>query len=272
MRGCTPIPTTTKSHSRCRPSLVRTRSTAPSPSNASTLVPMQHPHAVIGVDVAVDAAHLAAQHALQRDRVGGDEGDLESALPRRRGDLGADPAGADHDHRAAAVEPFAQRVGVLDAAQVVHAVELGAGNREPARLGAGGQQQPVVAQPLAVVERHLLQRRVHVDRRAAQAQLDVVVGVEALAVDVDAVAVGLAAQVVLRQRRALVRALVLGADEHQAPLEALVSQGLSGLGAGQAGADDHECLLSGHGKSSRSGPGTPGGSGGRRGSRRAAPR
>ncbi len=38
------------------------------------------------------------------------------------------------------------------------------------------------------------------------------------------------------------------------------------------GADYHECLLSGHGKSSRSGPGTPGGSGGRRGSRRAAPR
>ena len=54
-----------------RPSLVRTRSTAPSPSKASTLVPMQHAHAVIGVDVAVDAAHLAAQHALQRNRVGG---------------------------------------------------------------------------------------------------------------------------------------------------------------------------------------------------------
>ena len=73
VRGCTPIPTTTKSHSRWRPSLVRTRSTAPSPSKASTLVPMQHADAVVGVDVAVDAAHLAAQHALQRDRVGGDE-------------------------------------------------------------------------------------------------------------------------------------------------------------------------------------------------------
>ena len=28
----------------------------------------QHPHAVVGVDVAVDGAHLGAQHALQRDR------------------------------------------------------------------------------------------------------------------------------------------------------------------------------------------------------------
>ena len=82
-----------------------------------------------------------------------DDGDVEAALPGRRGDLGADPAGADDDDRAAAVEPLAQRVGVLDAAQVEHAVERFARDREAARLGAGAEQQPVVAQPLAVVER-----------------------------------------------------------------------------------------------------------------------
>ena len=234
--------------------------------------PQPHVDALLDVDVAIDAAHLAAQHPLQRDRVGGDNGDLQSALPRGGGDLGADPAGSDDDDRAAAVEPFAQHVRVIDGAQVVNAVELGAGDREPARFRAGGQQQLVVAQPLAVVERDLLQRRVHVDRRAAEAQLDVVLGVEALVVDVDPLASGLAAQVVLRQRRALVRALVLGADKHQAPFEAFVSQCLSGLGGGQAGADDHECLLSGHGISLRSRPGTPGGSRGHRGSHLAAPR
>ena len=79
--------------------------------------------------------------------------------PRRRGDLGADPAGADHDDRAAAVEPRPQRVGVRDAAQVEHAVELAARDGEPPRLGAGGEQQPVVAQPLAVVERELVARQ-----------------------------------------------------------------------------------------------------------------
>ena len=119
-----------------------------------------------------------------------DDGDVEPALARRRGDLGADPAGADHDDRAAAVEPLAQRVGILDAAQVEHAVERFARDREAARLGAGGEQQPVVAQPLAVVERHLADRRVQAHGRAAEPQLDLVLGVEGLVVDVDLLAPG----------------------------------------------------------------------------------
>ena len=69
-------------------------------------------HAVVGVDVAVDGADLGAEHALERDRERVDDGDLEAALAGRGGDLGADPAGADHDDRAAAVQPLAQRVGV----------------------------------------------------------------------------------------------------------------------------------------------------------------
>ena len=75
----------------------------------------EHPHAVVGVDVAVDRADLGAEHALERDRERVDDGDVEAALARGGGDLGADPAGADHDDRAAAVQPLAQRVGVLDA-------------------------------------------------------------------------------------------------------------------------------------------------------------
>ena len=113
MRGSTPTPTTTKSQSSARPSLVRTRSTASSPSKASTPVPISISHAVVGVDVAVDGADLGAQHALERDRGRLDDGDLEAALAGRGGDLGADPAGPDDDDRAAAVQPLAQRVGVV---------------------------------------------------------------------------------------------------------------------------------------------------------------
>ena len=58
--------------------------------------------------------------------------------------------------------------------------------------------------------------------------------------DVQAVAVGLAAQVRLGQRRPLVRPLALVAEQHEAAVEALGAQGLGGLGAGQAGADDDE--------------------------------
>ena len=67
-----------------------------------------------------------------------EDGDLEAALTGGGGYLGADPAGSDHDDRATAVQPFAQGVRVLDAAQVEHAVELASGNRETARLGARG--------------------------------------------------------------------------------------------------------------------------------------
>ena len=66
--------------------------------------PEQHLHAVVEVDVAVDGAHLGAEHALERDGEGVDDRDLEAALARRGGDLGADPAGPDHDDRAAAVQ------------------------------------------------------------------------------------------------------------------------------------------------------------------------
>ena len=61
--------------------------------------------------------------------------------------------------------------------------------------------------------------------------------------DVDLLARHLAAQVALGERRAFVRALTLGADEHDTPVEALRAQRLGGLGAGQAGADDHEGLV-----------------------------
>ncbi len=205
---------------------------------------------MVGVDVAVDGADFAAEHALERDRHRVEDGDVEAALASGSGDLGADPAGADHDDPPAAVQPLAQRVGVLDAAQVEHAVELSAGNRKAPRLGSGSQQQPVVAEPLTVVERELARGRVQTDRGGAEAQVDVVRGVEALVVDVDLLAPGLAAQVLLGQRRPLVRALRFAADQHQAPFEALASQRLGRLGAGEAGADDHECLVTGHGTSS----------------------
>ena len=46
---------------------------------------------------------------------------------------------------AARSQRAAQRVGILERPQVVDAGELGARDSEPPRLGAGGEQQPVVA-------------------------------------------------------------------------------------------------------------------------------
>jgi hypothetical protein len=74
--------------------------------------------------------------------------------------------------------------------------------------------------------------------------------VEALVVHVQLLAPCLAAEVVLRQRRALVGALLLRAHEHDTPIEPLLAERLGGLGASEARADDHMRLVSGHGNSS----------------------
>jgi hypothetical protein len=76
--------------------------------------PEQHPHAVIGVDVAVDRTELDTEDALQRNREGIEHRDLRTELTGRGGDLGADPAGAHHDHPAARPEALTQRFGVPD--------------------------------------------------------------------------------------------------------------------------------------------------------------
>ena len=71
-------------------------------------------------------------------------------------------------------------------------------------------------------------------------------GVPRLRVDEDAVAVGLALQVVLGQRRPLVGTVGSVTDQDDPAVEALLAQGLRGHGAGQAAADDDEARFGGH--------------------------
>src|SRR3954451_2350487 len=121
LRGWAPMPTTTKSHSSMRPSVVLTRSTLPSPSKASTPVPHEHLDTMVAVHVAVDGANLCAKHTFEGHRERVDDGDLEPALTCGGRDLGTDPAGADDDDLAPAVQSLTQGVGVPDGTQVEHA-------------------------------------------------------------------------------------------------------------------------------------------------------
>ena len=143
-RGATPMPTTAKSHSSIRPLVVRTSLTAPSPSNASTPSPSSNSIPCSRVHVAVEGADLCAEDALvgQRERI--DDRDIEAALARGGRELAADPAGADDHHPATSPQALAQRIAVLQRAQVMDADELGARDRDSAGLGARRQQQPVV--------------------------------------------------------------------------------------------------------------------------------
>ena len=150
VRGTTPMPTTTRSASMIASvggahalggSLPTTR------FDAGAQVQVD---AVAGVELAEHVAHLGAHHLGQGHGAGLDHGHLGAHLPGRGGHLGADPAGADHDDPAGLADGRREAVGVADVAQVVDAGQVGAGHRQSPRRRAGGEQEPVVGQPLAV--------------------------------------------------------------------------------------------------------------------------
>jgi len=202
--------------------------------------------AVAAVQAGEDRGHLAAQDSQQRQLNGLEDGDRCAGPPGGGRDLQADPAGPDHDHAGLGVEDDPDPVAVLDGAQVVHAVQIGAGGRESPRRGAGGQQELGVADPAAIGQGHLVGGGVDCGGGDTEAQVDVVVGVPPFGMDEDGVPASAALQVFLRQGRPFVGPVRLGPEEHDRPLEALLPQRRSGSGAGQAGPDDDVCGVGGH--------------------------
>ena len=112
-------------------------------------VPEMKDDAVLLMQRADEIAHLRAQHALHRPLLRRDDMDLDLARAQRRRDLEADEARADHhDARARAFGACDDRAAVGQRAQGVDVRLVGAGNRQPHRLGAGRQQQPIVGDVL----------------------------------------------------------------------------------------------------------------------------
>ena len=182
---------------------------------------------------------------------------IVTSMPPRPGrgrGLRADPARPDHDQAPAGGDHVPQAVAVVEGPQHVDAVEVGARDGQPAaarsRSPAAGGPSRGVSPSLSVAVRAR-----GVDRRhlAPAQELDLLLGVEALGVDVDRVPLGPALQVVLGERRALVGPVRLGPDEDDAPVEALLAQGLGRLRPRQARPHDHEGRSLGHPAPPRSG-------------------
>lgn len=187
---------------------MRTRSTWPPPSKADSGA-QEHLDAVVSVDVAVDRAHLDAEHVRKQHRARVDHRHLEAGLASRGRSLAPDPARADHHELAAPPDPLPQPVGIRQRAQVVDPVEIRSRERQAPRLRAGRQQQPVIRQPLASREHDLRRRRVDALHGRCGTQLDLVARVEALRLEKDLLQADLAAQIILGQRRALIGTLGL---------------------------------------------------------------
>ncbi len=190
--------------------------------------------AVVAVQVGEDLGDLAAEHAQQRELGRLQQCHLDAGRPRGSGALQADPASSDHRDPGRSLEGGLDLVAVGDPAQVQHTAQVSARHRQAAWRGAGGQRQLRVADPAAVGQPQLASRRIDAGDADAKAQVDAVLGVPRPRVDVDDLPFDLAQQVVLRQRRPLVRPFGLLADQDERAVEPLLAQRLRGLGPGQA--------------------------------------
>ena len=211
----------------------------------------------------VTAVHLDAvlfQHTLKEAADLPSEGALEGhVLHHQDGALHAKGSGQRRRHFAADVAPPDQhgplgllgvrpdRFGVAEGPQVVDAVERGTVGSQPADVGARRQQRRVEldlvlcgqrGDPLAGVELH--------DARARE-QLDVLLAPPFVRTEQHLLLRLLAAQVALRQRRAVVGRIELAADQEHAPVGALLAQPAGAVGRGQAATDEQVIdLAAGH--------------------------
>ena len=194
------------------------------------------------METAEHRADLVPEHPAQGHRGGIDEDDVRTHLPGRGCDLGTDPAGADHRHAAGVADGVAEPAGIAEVAEVVDTAQVGPGDVDAPRLGAGRQDGGGERQRLVAVESDLALVRVEVEALdgAPHQELDVVVCVEAVVVDAGRLGRRLAAQHGFGQRGSLVGQLPLVADEDDATVEACGAGAFGRLGAGQAGADDDE--------------------------------
>lgn len=176
--------------------------------------------------------HLGGQRPRERPVGGFHDGHRAARLTRGRGELGADPARADHHDVVLPGEHRPQPLGVVQGAQQVHPGDA-VGARQPDRFGTGGEHEDVVGhRALGGVQ--FVVGGAHAHHLAPQLHLDA----ERLEVDVEGGALGLAEQDGLGQRGPVVRLMGFRADQGDGAGEALFPQRDRGLHPGHARADD----------------------------------
>jgi hypothetical protein len=195
---------------------------------------------VVAVQVGEHPRHLRSEGAQQRQFGVLEHGDLGPGGAGGGGGFQANPARADDHDLGARSERGLQVVAVIEVAQVMHTVEVGAGHRQPAWRGTGGEEQLVVAQSAPVTGHELVVTAVDRGHHGVESEVHLVLGVPLRRVHVDRVALRAALQVSLGQRWPLVGPVRFGPEQDDASVETVGAQRFGGLGAGQARADDGE--------------------------------
>ena len=127
--------------------------------------------AVFEMRLRVDLRDIRAEDVLERSLAACQERDRVAELAQRRGDFGTDPSAAYNDDFVSIRGGFAQRVRIGTIAQVAHSLEVRAGNVEPPRRRAGGQDKGI-ERDLARGRRRRPARRVDGRGSNAATQLD----------------------------------------------------------------------------------------------------
>src|SRR5688572_10887665 len=197
-------------------------------------------HALALVPRAVEFRERRTDHALHRPVRGFEHGDFEPEVAGRGRGLEPDVTRADDHQPACALEARADRIDVGDGPQVVDAWEIRAGNVEPPRAAADAKQQLVPRELATVGEPEPLRRAIDGRRAQAEAHRSGALLIELTAPQPQPLAREFAGEVLLRQRRPVVRWFALVADQDNRAVMTLAMQGVDRLNGGVARAHHHD--------------------------------
>ena len=189
-----------------------------------------------------EVAHVGAEDALHRPRLGRNDMDLDLAGAQRRRDLEPDEARADHDRALGILGIGDDGAGIVERTQDMDMPLAGAGNRQPHRLGAGREQQAVVRHGLAVGERDMAGLGVDRSHIGRELQVDLLVRIETLRPQRHPFLRRAAGEIILREIGPIDRRRRVVGEHGDLAAVAVTPQHLGRGKAGRAAADDDDAL------------------------------
>jgi hypothetical protein len=209
----------------------------------STATPSSIPNPFSAMTRFQKARQRLAGDARQHAVLGLDDGDGHAALAHDGRGFEPDIATADYDHRLRRVQLGLEPVDVVAVADVVHALQIAPFTPQAARVAAGRPDEAVVLHDFAPREAQCVRARGNLLDPPSQQKVDPPVDPVLRRADVQALERALAAEVFLRERRALIRQVGLGADDGDRAVEPVLTQGDGAFGARVPRAHDDNSVM-----------------------------
>src|ERR1700722_1261325 len=205
-------------------------------------------HAKVDADAGRGVSRLKIIRDLRGDgarhhpRAEFDHVDLKTLGAGGRGKFEADESGADHRDVSRDADPLAQRLALVEDAQVFDIGEVGVRQVEQAIARAGREHQMAIIKKAPRGEQQPVGGAI--DKGGAVAdQFDVLVAIEFVGTEHQAVWTPPAPQIRLGQRRPLIGQMRLVVDQADAFAKPMLAQGDGNLETGGGGGDDQNGFL-----------------------------